>query len=133
MTVLLPLPRRRYKYGNKPVLGLDQDGRQTLRYASQKEAKRAAELELLVKAGEIRRLQRQTRFDLIPKQEGERSVAYIADFAYEERRATGPHGETYCWIRVVEDVKSPATRKKESYIIKRKLMLQVHGIRIRET
>jgi hypothetical protein len=33
---------------------------------------------------------------------------------------------------VVEDVKSEATKKKESYIIKRKLMLSVYGIKISE-
>lgn len=34
---------------------------------------------------------------------------------------------------VVEDVKSPATRKKPEYVLKRKMMLFFHGIRIRET
>ena len=33
---------------------------------------------------------------------------------------------------VVEDVKSPATRENGVYIIKRKLMLQKYGIRIKE-
>jgi hypothetical protein len=46
---------------------------------------------------------------------------YICDFEYVE------DGK-----RVVEDVKSPATRKIESYIIKRKLMRFIYGIAVRE-
>lgn len=88
---------------------------------SRKEANRWCELKLLERAGKIRLLQRQIKFELIPKQEGERAVFYVADFTYIEDDKF-----------VVEDVKSPATRKKESYIIKRKLMLWVHGIKIKE-
>jgi hypothetical protein len=110
------------KYGNK-----GKDG-----YASTKEARRAQELELAVKAGVVRNLQRQVRFVLIPKQKGERGVVYIADFCYEELIA-GAIGQAPTWEREVEDVKSPPTRKRESYIIKRKLMLERFGIRIRET
>ena len=51
----------------------------------------------------------------------ERSTDYVADFVYTE------DGKT-----VVEDVKSVATRKKESYIIKRKLMLYLKKIKIKE-
>ena len=52
----------------------------------------------------------------------ESAVKYIADFVY-----TDAGGKT-----VVEDVKSPATRKKESYVLKRKLMLYIHNIKILE-
>ena len=48
-------------------------------------------------------------------------VNYIADFVYEDART----GET-----VVEDVKGIRTKE---YIIKRKLMMYVHGIKILET
>ena len=48
----------------------------------------------------------------------EQSVVYKADFLYRE------NGK---WV--VEDTKG---KKTEAYIIKRKLMLHVHGIRIRE-
>ena len=48
----------------------------------------------------------------------EKPVSYTADFVYKE------NGET-----VVEDAKGVRTDK---YIIKRKLMLWVHGIRVRE-
>ena len=85
-----------------------------------KEANRWCELKLLERAGKIQHLQRQVKYALIPKQDGERAVEYIADFVYHE------DGKL-----VVEDTKSPATRTKE-YIIKRKLMLWVHGIKIKE-
>lgn len=51
----------------------------------------------------------------------ERAVCYIADYVYREVRTRS---------LVVEDSKGVRT---EDYIIKRKLMLQVHGIRILET
>lgn len=93
-------------------------------FDSRKEAKRYQELRLLEKAGEISDLQRQVPFLLIPVQRiggkvAERAVQYKADFVYTD------HGET-----VVEDTKGIRTGE---YIIKRKLMLYVHGIRIRET
>lgn len=88
---------------------------------SKKEAKRWFDLCLLQKAGEISGLRRQVEYELIPKQEGERAVKYIADFVYEQ------NGK-----KVVEDVKSPATRKKPEYVIKRKLMQYIHHIKIKE-
>ena len=97
---------KRSKYGNKKtVLG-------NAVYDSQKEANRAFELGLLLKAGEIKNLERQKRFELVPKTETERAVFYCADFVYLEVRTNK---------MVVEDVKSPATKKNKEYIIKRKL------------
>ena len=93
-----------------------------IEHDSQKEARRWMELQLLQKAGLIGELDRQVKFELIPKQDGERPCYYIADFVY-----TDPTGEI-----VVEDVKSEATRKDKAYIIKRKLMLYLKGIKIRE-
>lgn len=98
-------------------------------YASRKEAKRAAELKYLQKAGVIRNLREQVLFVLIPKQEGERACSYIADFAYDEDART-PMQETRTWRPVVEDCKG---FKTDVFIVKRKLMLMVHGIRVRET
>ena len=95
--------------------------RRGILYDSGKEAKRAAELEWLQKAGKISGLERQVSFELIPKQDGERAVKYVADFAYYE-----------AGVYVVEDVKSPVTRKLPAYIIKRKLMLWIHKIKIKE-
>lgn len=92
-------------------------------FDSRKEYKRFCELSLLERAGEITNLQRQVKFELIPPQriDGkvvERPCAYVADFVYKQA------GET-----VVEDTKGYRTT---DYIIKRKLMLWVHGIRIME-
>lgn len=52
----------------------------------------------------------------------ERTVTYAADFVYKNEYG----------VLVVEDVKSEYTRHEKDYIIKRKLMLHVHGIRIKE-
>ena len=105
------------KYGSVRVRTVD-----GIEHDSKKEAARWQELNLMLRARLIEDLQRQVRFELIPKQDGERACTYIADFVYIDRKT----GDT-----VVEDVKSPATRT-EAYRIKRKLMLYVHGIRIRE-
>ena len=88
-------------------------------FDSKAEAARWQELSLLERAGEITELERQVEYELIPKQKGERAVKYIADFRYKDHE-----GKT-----VVEDTKGVRT---PVYILKRKLMLRVHGIRIRE-
>lgn len=105
------------KYKNKRVT------RNGIAFDSRKEAKRFAELQLLEKSGAIADLQRQVKFELIPSQriDGkvvERPCSYVADFVYKEEGKT-----------VVEDTKGFRTT---DYIIKRKLMLKVHGIRIKE-
>ena len=103
------------------------------------EYKRFCELSLLQKAGKITDLQRQVKYELIPAQyesferygkngkrlkDGkrcvEKSVVYNADFVYKM------DGKT-----VVEDTKSKATKTKD-YIIKRKLLLYIKGIKIHE-
>jgi len=94
-------------------------------FDSKKEYSRYQELMLLERAGQISDLRRQVPFELVPRQivNGkvvERSVKYIADFTYRE------NGQF-----VVEDVKSDATRT-DAYKIKKKLMLSVHGVRIKE-
>lgn len=109
-------------------------------FDSKHEYQRYCELKLLERAGTITDLQMQVKFVLIPSQyepdtvkvlksgkekvvKGkliERECSYIADFVYQY------NGKT-----VVEDAKSPITRTKE-YIIKRKLMLERHNIRIQE-
>ena len=105
------------KYGSRKVT---RDG---ITFDSQKEYKRFCELRLLERAGKVTDLQRQVKFELIPSQKVdgkvvERAVNYVADFVYEQ------DGKT-----VVEDTKGFKTK---DYIIKRKLMLYVHGIRIVE-
>ena len=125
----------RNKYGSKKVIV---DG---ITFDSKKEAHRFQELKLLEKAGEITGLQRQVKYILIPvqreetdkiytkgknkgqKKEGiilERECTYIADFTYKDMRS----GET-----IVEDTKGYKTK---DYVIKRKLMLFIHGIKIKE-
>lgn len=93
---------------------------------SDKEERRWAELNLLQRAGEIKLLRRQVRYRLLPSQNGdgrvERPVDYVADFVYYDNKAHKT---------IVEDVKSPATKTPE-YIIKRKLMLYLYGITIKE-
>lgn len=96
-----------------------------IEFDSKKEAQRYAELLLLQRAGEITDLQRQKKFLLIPSQriDGkvvERECAYYADFVYYEKRSGN---------LVVEDTKGMRTK---DYIIKRKLMLQIYGIQIKE-
>ena len=100
------------KYNNRKVCI---DG---INFDSVREAHRYKQLALLQKGGVIQDLQLQVRYHLIPKQEGERSADYIADFVYIENG-----------VKVVEDSKGVKTK---DYIIKRKLMLHVHGIKIRE-
>ena len=109
------------------------------KFDSKKEAKRYSELLLLQRAGKISGLKRQVKFVLIPSQYRaaerygksgkrladkrellEKECAYIADFVYHDcDKGTD----------VVEDTKGVRTK---DYIIKRKLMLFVHGIRISE-
>lgn len=85
--------------------------------------------------GKISDLQRQVRFELIPAQREPDTVGprggvkkgrtielacdYVADFVYRNE-----DGAT-----VVEDTKGMRTK---DYVIKRKLMLYVHGIQIKE-
>lgn len=97
-------------------------------FASKKELDRYDELKLLEKAGTISGLRTQVKYEVIPTQRDpetgrciERSAHYTADFVYEK------DGKT-----VVEDTKSPPTRSEPKYILKRKLMLLVHGIRLTE-
>lgn len=108
------------KYGN---IKTTVDG---IEFDSRKEANRYAELKLLQRAGEISGLALQVPYVLIPEQKrdgkiAEREVKYIADFVYTDKEGN----------RIVEDVKSPATRTKE-YILKRKMMLWEYGIKIVE-
>ena len=105
------------KYRNKKVTI---DG---IVFDSKREAKRYTELKLLERVGQIHGLELQKEYILIPSQKingkvAERAVKYKADFVYTE------DGKT-----VVEDTKGMRTK---DYIIKRKLMLYVHGIRIKE-
>lgn len=104
-------------------------------FDSQKEYRRWQALRLLERAGAIWDLKRQVRFELLPEirespvigprggskpgKQVEKPVYYIADFVYYKDGRL-----------VVEDAKGVRT---DVYIIKRKLMLHIHGIKILET
>lgn len=113
-------------------------------FDSKKEYHRWCELSWLERAGRISKLQRQVEFELIPTQREastevykagpqkglpkpgtliEKNTKYVADFVYIDS-----NGKT-----VVEDTKG--LKKGAAYdlfVIKRKLMLFVHGIRVKE-
>lgn len=113
--------KRKNKFGNRR--GIELDGE---KYDSSKELKHHQVLCLARTAADPRdrvvRIERQVPFILLDKQEGERAVRYFADFVVEFA-----DGRTE-----VHDTKSPPTRADKAYVIKRKLMLSRHGIRIRE-
>ena len=119
-----------------------------IEFDSKKEGDRYCELKLLQRAGKIQNLELQKKYELIPAQyetietgecykvgakKGqpktkqvciEQSVHYIADFVYTE------DGKT-----VVEDVKGFKDTSSSTYakfVLKRKLMLYIHGIKVRE-
>lgn len=105
------------KYMNKKT---EVDG---ISFDSKKEARRYAQLKQLEQVGQIQCLTLQPKFTLIPSQrnaegKAERPVVYVADFMYQENGSC-----------VVEDTKG---FKTADYIIKRKLLLQVHGITVKE-
>ena len=104
----------RNKYGARKLTAPDGQV-----FDSVKEFHRWGVLRLLERAGKVQNLQRQVKFELIPKQDGERACTYVADFVYME------NGK-----QVVEDCKG---FKTDAYKMKRKLMLWVHGIKIKET
>ena len=104
-------------------------------FDSRKEARRYLWLKYQLDNGKISDLQRQVHFELIPAQREPDTVGprggvrkgktielaceYVADFVYKDKDG----------LMVVEDTKGMRTK---DYVIKRKLMLYVHGIRIKE-
>lgn len=88
-----------------------------IKFDSKKESARYQELSLLEKKGMIKNLERQKRFEVVPKTETERAVFYVADFVYLEVSTNK---------LICEDVKSDATRKDKAYIIKRKLFKYIY-------
>lgn len=115
-------------------------------FDSRKEAARYKKLSLLQRAGKISDLQQQVKFVLVPAQYEEyervspktgkklkpgrrlleKECAYIADFVY-----TDSSGK-----EVVEDTKGyrdPSSAGYAKFVIKRKLMLHLYGVRIKET
>jgi len=115
------------KYRNKKV---QLDG---ITFDSQKEANRYAELKLMQQCGGIKDLQLQKEFILIPAQYEtingkkkcvERACKYKADFYYYDM---------YLQKWICEDVKGYKDSQAYAlFVIKRKLMLYNHGIRVVE-
>jgi hypothetical protein len=103
------------KYHNKKVTvnGLD--------FGSLKEAMHYTELVLRQKRGEIKNLQTQVKFELIPKQGKERACCYIADFVYEDKDGH----------KIVEDVKGSKQMITDVFKIKKKLMKKVYNIDVK--
>lgn len=95
------------------------------KFDSKKEYNRYIELCEMQKNGEIKDLKRQVKFILVPSQKNidgkviELPITYIADFVYLDKNL----------FMVVEDTKG---HKTKDYIIKRKLMLYLRKIKIRE-
>lgn len=99
--------------------------------------------------GEIKGLERQVRFTLIPTQYrkevvhlktkdkvvervAEREVTYTADFVYWKREPDvylGVLGPAERWVRVVEDYKG---FPNDRWPLKKAMMLYFHGVAIRE-
>lgn len=91
-----------------------------IEFDSAKEARRYAELRLLEKAGKIRDLERQKKFEICAKSKGRRALYYIADFVYWDNEAN---------MIVVEDVKG---YKTPVYNLKKRLVYERYGIEIKE-
>ncbi len=129
-------------------------------FDSQKEYQQWRVLRILEQAGKITDLQRQVKFELIPSQREEstevykagpqkglprpgavieKPCTYIADFVYKVPVTTQYENEdghlTFAdgYVTVVEDVKGyKKGAAYELFSLKRKLMLFIHGIRVRE-
>jgi hypothetical protein len=91
-----------------------------IEFPSKREAARYCQLRMLLRAGQIQDLRMQVKYPLVVN--GVKIGRYTSDFNYIE------NGQ-----EVVEDVKSPATKKARDYVLRKKLMAALFGITIRET
>lgn len=122
----------RSKYGNKKT---DVDG---IKFDSIKEARYYIYLRSLAESGKIKGLRLQVPFELLPDifeevtirtktkektgmKRVQAAVRYFADFVFIQ------DGK-----EVIVDVKSAATRKKDAYVLKKKMMRALLGIKIEE-
>jgi hypothetical protein len=95
------------KYNNHKITTVDGQ-----KFDSKREYNRYQELILLQRSGLIADLQRQVKFQIVPKINGvKRARFYIADFVYTEGGR-----------KIIEDVKSPITRKESTYTLKKDLI-----------
>ena len=90
-------------------------------FDSKAEARRYGELRLMQKSDDIADLRIHPIFPLVVN--GTKISSYVADFRYYDSYKN-------CWV--VEDVKSPVTAKLPAFIMKKKLMLALYGIEVKE-
>lgn len=109
MRVPIRLPGKQSKYRAQRMDG----------YASKREAKRAAELEMLQDIGKIVALRKQVPFVLIPKSKHGRAIVYVADFHYLDMETAED---------TIEDAKG---FKTPMYKLKKRMMAELGHI-IRE-
>lgn len=110
------------KYGAVPTMIHGQ------RFASKKEARVWGELQVRERLGEIKKLERQKRYDLHVN--GVKVCSYVADYVFYERfESQWPELQQYAWREIVADAKGVRTAV---YSIKKKLMKAVLGYDIRE-
>ena len=105
------MPRNKYK-----AIATEVDG---IRFASRKEARRYQDLMILQRAHKITELELQPKFQLVVN--GVKIGRYTGDFKYYDN----DKGEY-----VIEDTKGYPSR---DYVLRKKLMLALHGITIFET
>lgn len=91
-----------------------------IKFDSLKESRRYAELKLLEKAGKIRDIELQKKFEICAKSKGKRALYYIADFVYWDNTVNQ---------MIVEDVKG---YKTPIYNIKKRMIYEKYGIEIKE-
>lgn len=113
-------------HSRKCTVTLPENGK-SITFDSEKEARRFGELRMRLHYNDIRDLRLQVNFTLqegFTTADGERvrPIVYRADFAYRERTGDG-------WCPVVEDVKGVRTKE---YNMKRKMMMEKFGVKIRE-
>lgn len=116
--------KRQSKYGNKITYV---DG---IRFMSEHEAERYAELKKLERIGAIKSLQLQPKYDIIIN--GIKVCTYIADFAYLNIAQLSTRALGYKNEHIIEDAKSKATKKDKVYRLKKKLVEAQYGIKIIE-
>lgn len=109
--LLRPAKPRRYR--NEKVI-VDE-----ILFDSKKEARRWSDLKIMQNRGEISALMRQPEFEI--NLNGVKICKIRPDFSY-----FGKDG------KIIEDVKSPITRKDPVYRLKKKLLRAFHGIELVE-
>lgn len=106
--------KKKSKYKNKWTT---RDG---IKFQSVREADEYTELTRRVRAGDILKFDRQKKYEFIVN--GVKVSSYKADFVVYHHDGS----------REVVDVKSPITRTLNDYVIRRKLMLALFGIKVIE-